>query len=58
MDEHSALEDLSVLAATGQAAELSRKWLTFFGADSMRDLDIGMLEAIADYVRRGATPPS
>ncbi|AFJ88056.1 hypothetical protein QZM46_29585 [Burkholderia vietnamiensis] len=60
MDERSALEDLSALAATGHTtahAELARKWLAHFGADRVQDLDLGMLEAIACYVRDGIAPP-
>ncbi|EDT43261.1 hypothetical protein [Burkholderia ambifaria] len=60
MDQRSALEDLCAPAATGHTtkeAELARKWLAHFGADSVQDLDLGVLEAIACYVRKGVSPP-
>ena len=60
MDQRSALEDLCAPAATGHTTmqtELARKWLTHFGADRVQDLDLGMLEAIACYVRNGVAPP-
>ncbi|KAB0643216.1 hypothetical protein [Burkholderia latens] len=61
MDQRSALEDLSALAATAHTAthaELARKWLSHFGADRVQDLDLGVLEAIAGYVRNGISPPN
>lgn len=61
MDQRSAMEDLNALAATGHTTtqtELSHKWLTHFGADRVQDLDIGVLEAIAFYVRKGISPPN
>ncbi|RQR42380.1 MULTISPECIES: hypothetical protein [unclassified Burkholderia] len=60
MDQRSALEDLHALAATGHTTtqtELAGKWLTHFGAERVQDLDVGMLEAIACYVRKGVSPP-
>ncbi|RKU04055.1 hypothetical protein C7H84_07375 [Burkholderia sp. Nafp2/4-1b] len=61
MDQRSALEDLSALAATRHTttqAELARRWLSHFGADRVQDLDLGILEAIACYVRKGISPPN
>ncbi|WP_321821036.1 MULTISPECIES: hypothetical protein [unclassified Burkholderia] len=60
MDQRSALENLYALAATGHTTtqtELAHKWLTYFGADRVQDLDLGMLEAIACYVGKGISPP-
>jgi hypothetical protein len=61
MDDHSALRDLYSRKSSGHTtvqAELSRKWLTYFGVDCVEELDLGILEAIAYYVSRGTAPPN
>ena len=61
MDQRSALEGMNPLAATSYTATetaLWRKWLSHFGAERVQDLDLGVLEAIACYVRKGVSPPN
>jgi hypothetical protein len=43
-------------ASSSRKRELVAAWLAHFGADSARDLDLGTLDAIADYAARGIAP--
>jgi hypothetical protein len=52
LDHSSALH----LTSDSWKIELAAAWLAHFGVDSVRDLDLGVLEAISDFVSRGIAP--
>ena len=43
--------------ATQETRVLNEQWLAHFGVDDPKELDLGILEAIRQYVNDGVRPP-